>query len=194
MRAFRSHAHFPDIFRWRRSKVRSFKNQKEDLLDACNEMLSSWCTTTQSLHIIYTLSFLWSYCLYQKECCLQYINHVMYIQHQRQSKLRWYNYCFNTFILDNLSRKPSTIVTQSSTYGNHSATLAKDGIKHTTEKYCSHTGLNRTKAWLQVDLGKKYSISYVKIFYRNEGMFSYTLNILLFIKNLIPHMELMADI
>uniref|UniRef100_A0A8W8NSC7 F5/8 type C domain-containing protein n=1 Tax=Magallana gigas TaxID=29159 RepID=A0A8W8NSC7_MAGGI len=72
----------------------------------------------------------------------------------------------------NLSRKPTTTVTQSSTYTGtifHNASLATDGTNKTTERFCSHTDVNHTKAWFQVDLGGKYSIKSVKIFYRREG-------------------------
>lgn len=46
-----------------------------------------------------------------------------------------------------------------------------DGDKRTSEKYCAHTEVNQTKAWLQIDLGKPFNIESVKIFYRNERMY-----------------------
>lgn len=69
---------------------------------------------------------------------------------------------------ENLSRRPTTKLTQSSTYGSLNADLANDGILNTIEKYCAHTAISHTKAWLQVDLGKMFSINNVKIYYRNE--------------------------
>lgn len=78
---------------------------------------------------------------------------------------------FKTSIAENLSRHPTTSVLQSSTYGSNIATLVIDGDKRTSEKYCAHTEVNQTKAWLQIDLGKPFNIESVKIFYRNEGMY-----------------------
>lgn len=78
---------------------------------------------------------------------------------------------FKTSIAENLSRHPTTSVLQSSTYGSNIATLVIDGDKRTSEKYCTHTEVNQTKAWLQIDLGKPFNIESVKIFYRNEGMY-----------------------
>lgn len=48
--------------------------------------------------------------------------------------------------------------------------MANDGGIITNELYCAHTAQSQTLAWLQVDFGKKYTISSVKIYYRNEGM------------------------
>lgn len=65
-------------------------------------------------------------------------------------------------------------MTQSSTYSGiilHNASLAIDGDNRTTQRFCSHTDVNHTKAWFQVDLGGQYSIKSVKIFYRKEGAF-----------------------
>lgn len=78
---------------------------------------------------------------------------------------------FKTSIAENLSRHPTTSALQSSTYGSNIATLVIDGDKRTSEKYCAHTEVNQTKAWLQIDLGKPFNIESVKIFYRNEGMY-----------------------
>lgn len=39
----------------------------------------------------------------------------------------------------------------------------------TTYGQCSHTAVNHSLAWLQVDLGGKRSIKSVKIYYRDEG-------------------------
>lgn len=73
---------------------------------------------------------------------------------------------FKTFIAENLCRQPTTSVLQSSTYNSNIATLVIDGDKRTTEKYCAHTEVNRSKAWLQIDLGQSFNIGSVKIFYR----------------------------
>ena len=72
-------------------------------------------------------------------------------------------------ILENLSRRGTTILTQSSTYLTNNASLANDGIIKTKEKYCAHTAPGHDKAWFQVDLGKPYNIESVTIYYRKEG-------------------------
>ena len=77
-------------------------------------------------------------------------------------------------VVENLSRRGTTTLTQSSTYKTNKASLANDGNKTTTEIYCAHTAPNHTKAWFQVDLGKPYSINSVKIYYRKEGRHHYT--------------------
>ncbi|XP_061180785.1 uncharacterized protein LOC133189429 [Saccostrea echinata] len=75
------------------------------------------------------------------------------------------------FCYDNLSRKNTTQLSQSSTYNDRDASLANDGVLRTTEKYCAHTAPWNTNspAWFQVDLGRPYSIKSVKIYYRKEG-------------------------
>lgn len=60
-------------------------------------------------------------------------------------------------------------MSQSSTFVSHKATLAIDGDLRTTDHYCSHTDVNKTFAWFQVDLGKPYSISNVTLYYRKDG-------------------------
>lgn len=89
------------------------------------------------------------------------------IQYQRQSILIKLQY----FFLDNLSRKNTTNVTQNSIYESHGPTFAVDGIILTKEDDCSHTDVNHSMAWFQVDLGKQYSIKNVKIYYRREGVY-----------------------
>ena len=74
-------------------------------------------------------------------------------------------------ITENLSRKNSTKLTQSSTYNNNIASRANDGDLKTKETSCAHTNLNHSIAWFQVDLGKSYNIDRVIIYYRNEGMY-----------------------
>lgn len=78
-------------------------------------------------------------------------------------------------VVENLSRRDTTTLTQSSTYNpNNTASLAKDGDIRTKEHYCAHTAPGSAKAWFQVDLGKPYSINSVKIYYRKEGRHHYT--------------------
>nr|XP_034320088.1 uncharacterized protein LOC109619174 [Crassostrea gigas] len=79
-------------------------------------------------------------------------------------------FCFyNGFdCFENLSKKNTTILKQSSTYKGNKVTLANDGNLDLKEENCSHTDLNQPQAWLQVDLGKPYSIRNVKIYYRTD--------------------------
>lgn len=74
-----------------------------------------------------------------------------------------------SLLTENLCRKNSTTVLQSSTFVNHKAALAVDGDIRTTDRYCSHTDVNQTVAWFQVDLGKPYSINNVTLYYRKDG-------------------------
>lgn len=74
------------------------------------------------------------------------------------------------FIEENLSRKPTTTLSQSSTYSNYYATRANDGLTTTSGDYCANTAPNHPLAWFQVDLGKFYNIWNVKIYYRKEGI------------------------
>uniref|UniRef100_A0A8W8NW47 F5/8 type C domain-containing protein n=1 Tax=Magallana gigas TaxID=29159 RepID=A0A8W8NW47_MAGGI len=73
------------------------------------------------------------------------------------------------FKQENLSRRPTTVLTQSSTYHAQTASIANDGDVQTNEQHCAHTAHNHPKAWLQVDFGHSYSINNVKIYYRKEG-------------------------
>lgn len=76
-----------------------------------------------------------------------------------------------SFLQENLSRRPTAVLTQSSTYETSIASKANDGkIELDLYTACAHTTLNRRKAWLQVDLGQSYRINNVKIYYRNQGM------------------------
>ncbi|XP_061169365.1 uncharacterized protein LOC133178658 [Saccostrea echinata] len=70
---------------------------------------------------------------------------------------------------ENLSRKPTTNVSQNSMYLQRKATYANDGNLNTTLDYCAHTAVNQSKAWFQVDLGKPHKINNIKIYYRREG-------------------------
>lgn len=92
-------------------------------------------------------------------------------------RLQEWTYLAGVFCLvacyDNLSRRRTTTVTQSTTFKSdtdfwYNATLAIDGLTNTSDSYCSHTGTDQAIAWLQVDLGAYYSIHSVKLFYRNE--------------------------
>ncbi|XP_065922192.1 uncharacterized protein [Magallana gigas] len=75
-----------------------------------------------------------------------------------------YGFCY-----ENLSRRPTTVLTQSSTYNAQTASIANDGDVQTDELHCSHTAHNHTKAWLQVDFGQPFMINNVIIHYRREG-------------------------
>uniref|UniRef100_K1QWP7 Uncharacterized protein n=1 Tax=Magallana gigas TaxID=29159 RepID=K1QWP7_MAGGI len=86
----------------------------------------------------------------------------------------WYagSNCYKVYVAipENLSRRPTTVLTQSSTYHAQTASLANDGDVQTDEQHCVHTANNHTKAWLQVDFGEVHSIHNVKIYHRREGM------------------------
>lgn len=85
---------------------------------------------------------------------------------------------FLNLVVENLSKRSTTMLAQSSTYRTNIASLANDGNYETTEDFCAHTAPDHDKAWFQVDLGKHYSITSVKIYYRREGMYQYTLKLL----------------
>ncbi|XP_061169367.1 uncharacterized protein LOC133178662 [Saccostrea echinata] len=72
---------------------------------------------------------------------------------------------------ENLSKKSTTILSQSSTYALRNASYANDGNLNTKEFSCAHTATcsNQSKAWFQVDLGRPHRIQHVKIYYRREG-------------------------
>nr|XP_034322834.1 cell death abnormality protein 1 [Crassostrea gigas] len=70
---------------------------------------------------------------------------------------------------ENLSRRSSTALTQSSIHYINNASIANDGDVQTDFQHCAHTALNQTEAWLQVDFGQSYRINNVKIYYRREG-------------------------
>nr|XP_034319365.1 uncharacterized protein LOC109617109 isoform X2 [Crassostrea gigas] len=76
---------------------------------------------------------------------------------------------FSVDAFENLSRRNTTVLTQSSTYRFNIASIANDGDVQTTEPKCAITALNHTKAWLQVDFGQPYIINNVKIYHRREG-------------------------
>ncbi|MES1922824.1 hypothetical protein MHBO_004350 [Bonamia ostreae] len=78
-------------------------------------------------------------------------------------------YFFYFILAENLSRKNSTIVSQSSTYLTRYANYSNDGKHGTTENECSHTGIGHKKAWFQVDLKEEYSLKSITITYRDEG-------------------------
>lgn len=75
-----------------------------------------------------------------------------------------------SFLQENLSRRSSTALTQSSIHYINNASIANDGDVQTDFQHCAHTALNQTEAWLQVDFGQSYRINNVKIYYRREGM------------------------
>ncbi|XP_056003467.1 multiple epidermal growth factor-like domains protein 10 [Ostrea edulis] len=70
----------------------------------------------------------------------------------------------------NLSRKEGTKVSQSSRRHNEfPASFANDGNRIQTDyRRCSHTAINQTIAWFQVDLGSESSLKSVKMYYRNQ--------------------------
>ncbi|XP_061169368.1 uncharacterized protein LOC133178663, partial [Saccostrea echinata] len=70
---------------------------------------------------------------------------------------------------ENLSKKPTTIVSQSSLYEKRKATYANDGNLSTKFRYCAHTAVDQAIAWFQVDLGIPHRIKDIKIYYRREG-------------------------
>lgn len=74
------------------------------------------------------------------------------------------------FYTENLSRRPLTTVSQSSTLKDRLARLINDGDYSTVFESCAHTGYNYYKAWVQVDLGQSYTINSVKIYYRKQGL------------------------
>lgn len=69
---------------------------------------------------------------------------------------------------ENLCRRNSTVLSLSSTFSIYSASLGNDGVVLMNEKYCTKTIPGFEKAWLQVDLGKQFSIKSIKIFYRRK--------------------------
>lgn len=73
---------------------------------------------------------------------------------------------------ENLSRRPTTILTQSSTYYINNASIANDGDIRPDEQHCAQTANNHTKAWLQVDFGEVHRIPNVRIYHRREGEFN----------------------
>lgn len=73
------------------------------------------------------------------------------------------------FFKENLSRRQTTVLTQSSTYNINNASIANDGDVQTDERHCAHTEVNYRMAWLQVDLGQSYRINNVKIYHRKEN-------------------------
>lgn len=77
---------------------------------------------------------------------------------------------------ENLSRRSTSIISVSSNFQSSTPNKANDGNLNTTYIYCSHTDINQARAWLQVDLGKSYSINSVKIYYRKDGMHFISIN------------------
>lgn len=77
---------------------------------------------------------------------------------------------------ENLSRRSTSIISVSSNFQSSTPNKVNDGNLNTTSIYCSHTDINQARAWLQVDLGKSYSINSVKIYYRKDGMHLISIN------------------
>ncbi|XP_052692860.1 uncharacterized protein LOC128171168 [Crassostrea angulata] len=72
-------------------------------------------------------------------------------------------YCY-----ENLCRRPTTVLTQSSTYDKHEADFANDGDVTSIKRFCASTDIKRPKAWLQADLGESFSIKSVKLYFAND--------------------------
>lgn len=79
---------------------------------------------------------------------------------------------FLSFCTENLSRRKTTNILQISTYQGHEAALANDWDLDFNERNCSRTNTNQTQTRLQLDLGKPYSLSNVRI-YRRDGRFNF---------------------
>lgn len=99
--------------------------------------------------------------------------HVLQLRNMKNFRLVLYFAYFigvlavNAF--ENLSKRNTTAISLSSTYVHYLATFANDGDNITNDhRVCSHTELNKDKAWLQLDFGKPYSINTINIYYRNE--------------------------
>ncbi|XP_056002221.1 platelet endothelial aggregation receptor 1-like isoform X2 [Ostrea edulis] len=73
-----------------------------------------------------------------------------------------------TTAYENLSRRSTTTLSQSSTHYDRFAYYANDNDLRTNYARCAHTDANKSIAWFQVDLGKEYSIKSVKVYYRKE--------------------------
>ncbi|XP_062576188.1 multiple epidermal growth factor-like domains protein 6, partial [Saccostrea cucullata] len=74
-------------------------------------------------------------------------------------------HCYNNICVPN-----KCTATQSSTRGALRADKVIDGDNLQFFNRCSHTAENETgPAWVMVDLGKKYRLKNVTIFYRNDG-------------------------
>lgn len=72
-------------------------------------------------------------------------------------------------LLENLCRRPTIVLTQSSTYDKHEADFANDGDVTTVKRFCASTDIKHSKAWLQADLGESFSIKSVKLYFANDG-------------------------
>lgn len=78
-------------------------------------------------------------------------------------------WCLLSFVIifaENLSRKSSTIVSLSSTFGNRFANFANDSSPTTSHL----TDVNKNIVWFEVDLGEPYSINNFKLYYRKKGI------------------------
>lgn len=63
-----------------------------------------------------------------------------------------------------------TTVKGSSTHGAHWASYAVDGDFNQGVDRCFHSGVNETikEAWLQIDLGRVFSVNSVKLWFRSD--------------------------
>lgn len=69
-------------------------------------------------------------------------------------------------VSENLSRRRTTRLTQSSTHDGRKASEGNDGVTDTNYVNCAQTTFDKQKAWFQVDLGKRFSIQRIKIYFR----------------------------
>lgn len=73
---------------------------------------------------------------------------------------------------ENLCRRPTTVLTQSSTYPKQGVGFANDGNKRSKARCCSRTADKLPKAWLQVDLGQPFSIKNVQLYFPTDDYWS----------------------
>lgn len=73
---------------------------------------------------------------------------------------------------ENLCRRPTTVLTQSSTYPKQGVGFANDGNKRSKARCCSRTADKQPKAWLQVDLGQPFSIKNVQLYFPTDDYWS----------------------
>lgn len=76
-------------------------------------------------------------------------------------------YCY-----ENLCIRPTTVLTQSSTYQKHDVDFANDRNKRSEARCCARTDDKHPKAWLQVDLGQPFSIKNVQLYFANDDYWS----------------------
>lgn len=91
---------------------------------------------------------------------------------------------WSCFWTENLCIRPTTVLTQSSTYQKHDVDFANDRNKRSEARCCARTDDKHPKAWLQVDLGQPFSIKNVQLYFANDGTMkfnNYHSNIMFFL-------------